>query len=74
MCDSTVHAHTGRVVSRGYRQRLHLVAEALVAVDRGVRRNRAAQRARVLQEATRSRRQRREDSGPSGWKAATPGQ
>jgi hypothetical protein len=34
-------------VSRGYRHRLHLVAEALVAVGRGVSYNRAAQRARV---------------------------
>lgn len=46
-CDSTVHAHAGPVVSRGYRHRLHLVAEALVAVRRGVSYTRAAQRARV---------------------------
>jgi len=47
VCDSTVHAHAGPVVSRGYRHRLHLVAEALVAVGRGVSYTRAAQRARV---------------------------
>ena len=47
VCDSEVHAHAGPVVSRGYRHRLHLVAEALVAVGRGVSYTRAAQRARV---------------------------
>jgi hypothetical protein len=47
LCDSPVHAHAGPVVSRGYRHRLHLVAEALVAVGRGVSYTRAAQRARV---------------------------
>lgn len=47
VCDSTVHAHAGPVVSRNYRHRLHLVAEALVAVGRGVSYTRAAQRARV---------------------------
>jgi hypothetical protein len=47
VCESTVHAHAGPVVSRGYRHRLHLVAEALVAVGRGVSYTRAAQRARV---------------------------
>ncbi len=47
VCDSTVHAHSGPVVSRRYRHRLHLVAEALVAVGRGVSYTRAAQRARV---------------------------
>lgn len=46
-CDSTVHAHAGPVVSRGYQHRLRLVAEALVAVGRGVSYTRAAQRARV---------------------------
>jgi hypothetical protein len=46
-CDSEVHPHAGPVVSRGYRHRLHLVAEALVAVGRGVNYTRAAQRARA---------------------------
>lgn len=54
VCDSTVHAHAGPVVSRGYRHRLHLVAEALVAVGRGVSYTRAAQRARVAGGATHS--------------------
>jgi hypothetical protein len=47
VCDTTVAAHAGPVVSRAYRHRLHLVAEALVAVGRGVSYTRAAQRARV---------------------------
>ena len=47
MCDTEVHAHAGAVVSRGYRHRLHLVAEALVSVGRGVSYTRAAQRARA---------------------------
>jgi len=46
VCGNAVHAHAGAVVSRGYRHRLHLVAEALVAVGRGVSYTRAAQRAR----------------------------
>lgn len=46
-CDSTVAAHLGPVVSRAYRHRLHLVAEALVAVGRGVSYSRAAARARA---------------------------
>lgn len=46
-CDSVVHVHAGPVVSRGYRHRLQLVAEALVAVGQGVSYTRAAQRARV---------------------------
>lgn len=47
VCDTTVAAHTGPVVSRAYRYRLQLIAEALVAVGRGVSCTRAAQRARV---------------------------
>lgn len=47
VCDSTVHAHAGPVVSRGYRHRPHLVAEALVAVGRAISYTRAAQRAGV---------------------------
>lgn len=47
MCDSDVYPHAGPVVSRGYGHRLHLVAEALVAVGRGVSYTRAAQRARA---------------------------
>jgi hypothetical protein len=46
-CDTEVAAHAGPVVSRAYRHRLHLVAEALVAVGRGVSYARASQRARV---------------------------
>jgi hypothetical protein len=46
-CDSTVAAHLGPVVSRAYRHRLHLIAEALVAVGRGVSYARAAERARA---------------------------
>ena len=49
VCDSTVPAHAGPVVTRAYRHRLHLVAEALVAVGRGVSYARAAQRARVAE-------------------------
>ena len=46
-CDTHVAAHAGPVVSRAYRHRLHLVAEALVAVGRGVSYASASQRARV---------------------------
>lgn len=46
-CDTEVAAHAGPVVTRTYRHRLHLVADALVAVGRGVSYTRAAQRARV---------------------------
>lgn len=44
VCDRTVHAHADPVVSRGYRHRLHMIAEAFVAVGHGVRYTRAAQR------------------------------
>jgi hypothetical protein len=47
VCDSTGHAHAGPVVSRGYPHRLRPVAEAFVAVGRGVSYTRAGQRARV---------------------------
>jgi hypothetical protein len=46
-CDTHVAVHAGPVVSRDYRHRLHLVAEALVAVGRGVSYTSASQRARV---------------------------
>lgn len=46
-CDTHVAAHAGPVVSRTYRHRLHLVAEALVAVGRGVSYATASQRARA---------------------------
>jgi hypothetical protein len=46
-CDTEVSAQAGPVVSRLYRHRLHLVADALVAVGRGVSYSRASQRARV---------------------------
>lgn len=46
-CDTTVAAHKGPVVSRAYRHGLHLVADALVSVGRGVSYTSAAQRARV---------------------------
>jgi len=46
-CDTHVAAHAGPVVSRSHRHRLHLVAEALVAVGRGVSCTRVSQRARV---------------------------
>lgn len=46
-CDTHVAAHAGPVVSRTYRHRLHLVAEALVAVGRGVSYASASQRARA---------------------------
>lgn len=47
VCDTTVASHAGPVVTRAYRHGLHLIAEALVAVGRGVSYTRAAQRARV---------------------------
>lgn len=47
VCDSVVAPQVGLVVSRVYQHRLHLVAEALVAVGRGVSYARALQRARV---------------------------
>lgn len=46
-CDTHVAAHAAPVVSRHYEHRLHLVADALVAVGRGVPYAAAAQRARV---------------------------
>lgn len=46
-CDTHVAEHAGPVVSRDYRHRLHLVADALVAVGRGVSYSLASQRARV---------------------------
>jgi len=47
VCDTTIDVHAGSVVSRRYQHRLHLIAEAVVAVGRGVSYARAAQRARV---------------------------
>jgi hypothetical protein len=46
-CDTHVAAHVGPVVARTYVHRLHLVADVLVAVGRGVSYTRASQRARV---------------------------
>jgi hypothetical protein len=46
-CDSALHPHTGPVVGRRYSHRLRLVAEALVAVGRGVSYAHASNRARA---------------------------
>lgn len=46
-CEAHVGAHAGPVAPRAYRHRLSLVAEALVAVGRGVSYQTASQRARV---------------------------
>ena len=54
VCDTHVAAHAGPGVSRAYRHRLHLIAEALIVVGRGVSYTRAVQGAASPPVGTRS--------------------